>query len=158
MPASWGHNPSPEFVREAFLGRFEASYEADPNSGCWLWNKALRTDGYGNTSFGKRDIGAHRASYIAHVGLVPDGLFVCHRCDTPACVNPHHLFLGTAADNNRDRELKGRTARGPRVTHCTHGHEFTPENTYTWRGSRTCRACNRLARQRVDQKRRGARG
>lgn len=52
-------------------------------------------------------------SYLAYRGPIPDGYFVCHKCDTPACVNPDHLFVGTNADNVADRDKKGRVAKGP---------------------------------------------
>jgi hypothetical protein len=82
---------------------------------------------------------------------------VCHRCDNRLCVNPEHLFLGTNADNVADRVRKGRTVKGPRVTHCKHGHEYTAENTYhTRRGSRLCRACALAAMKIFGQLRRRA--
>lgn len=56
---------------------------------------------------GKRE-NAHRLSYKIHVGNIPDGMFVLHRCDTPQCVRPDHLFLGTNRDNVLDMKQKGR--------------------------------------------------
>lgn len=55
---------------------------------------------------------SHRLAYEAWVGPIPDGMHVLHRCDNPPCINPAHLFLGTDAENVRDRDGKGRTARG----------------------------------------------
>lgn len=100
---------------EPALTRFERFVERDPNSGCWLWTGKLDHRGYGQFWLGPRKTSehAHRASWKLHVGPIPPGhgyhgTCVCHWCDTPACVNPAHLFLGTVTDNNRDTLIKGR--------------------------------------------------
>ena len=97
---------------------FLAKICTDSRTGCWLWNGAKFENGYGAFSYRNKTVRAHRWSYNYWVGPIPDGLLVCHRCDTPACVNPDHLFVGTQRDNLDDREQKGRTLRGenhPRV-------------------------------------------
>lgn len=79
--------------------------------GCWLWTGRLVRHGYGQISLGGRHpkrAAAHRASWEIANGPVPDGLWVLHHCDNPPCVRPDHLFLGTAKDNSRDRDIKGR--------------------------------------------------
>jgi len=93
------------------LERFERMHIPEPNSGCWLWTAALWGE-YGTFWLDGRGVLAHRAAYEIFIAKPPPDQFVCHRCDTKLCVNPEHLFLGTAADNMRDRDRKLRQAKG----------------------------------------------
>ncbi len=92
--------------------RFDTHWVPEPNSGCWLWTAFCDTRGYGKFSFNGRNRMAHRASWEIHNSPIPSGLFACHKCDTPACVNPEHLFLGTQLENKRDSMNKGRYQGG----------------------------------------------
>lgn len=68
--------------------------------------------GYGQMNVGGRPQLAHRLSWQIHRGAIPEGMYVCHKCDTPACVNPEHLFVGSSMDNARDKCAKGRQRWG----------------------------------------------
>ena len=101
--------------RVALETRFWRSVERIPEHSCWEWVGARNQDGYGVISVGGRrspQERAHRLSWRLHYGEIPAGMLVLHRCDNSSCVNPDHLFLGTQADNMRDKIQKGR-ARYP---------------------------------------------
>lgn len=93
--------------------RFEEKVDrsAGPD-GCHLWTACLNEAGYGRFNPGGRvqPVKAHRWAYIQAHGPIPDGLEVCHSCDTPACVNVRHLWLGTHRQNMQDMAAKGRAS------------------------------------------------
>ena len=78
---------------------------------CWEWLSVINHEGYGRMWFLGRFVQAHRLSWMFHNGEIPEGMLVCHRCDTPACVNPSHLFLGTVEQNMMDCVHKGRRTK-----------------------------------------------
>lgn len=130
-----------------------------PVTGCWLWIRQIGANGYPRiTAESVAYRPAHRISYSAFRldgADIPRGLCVCHKCDTPACVNPDHLFLGTHRDNLIDSLRKGRRSASALATdtHCAQGHPWTPDTTYMYHGRRSCKACNKLAVERYQAKR-----
>jgi len=89
------------------MKRFEEKYKEIEN-GCWIWKKLTKTHRYGNFYFNGKSQQSHRVSWQLHFGEIPEGMKVLHKCDTPGCVNPEHLFLGTQKDNVLDCIKKGR--------------------------------------------------
>ena len=100
--------PAPIVRDEAWLRR---GSDEQPG-GCWLWRSA-KPGRYGHTTIRGVTVDVHRIAYAVMVGPIPDGMMVLHTCDTPACVNPAHLFTGTGSDNMRDAAQKGRLVPPP---------------------------------------------
>ena len=88
-------------------GRFDSKYSID-KAGCWIWTASRHNTGYGAIGVaGNKVSTAHRVSWMLHRGPIPDGMWVLHKCDVRACVNPDHLYLGTVKDNARDLRERG---------------------------------------------------
>lgn len=102
---------------------FEIRSMPEPNSGChiWLGPQMKLRNGYGNFICEGVQKRAHRAAWEFYRGPIPAGLHVLHRCDTPLCVNPNHLFLGTQQDNMKDKRRKGRAPSGTNHWKYVHG-------------------------------------
>ncbi len=141
---------------ENHFERLKAKMVVSPSTGCWLWtgvvkkNRKYPSHNYGltwlpapGTKRGQRSVGAHRAMWIVLHGEPGEDLDVCHKCDTPLCINPDHLFLGTHQQNLADSRNNGRHFHGSQKA-CKWGHPFEGDNVYvTNSGRRQCKTCCR---------------
>jgi hypothetical protein len=117
--------------RPSVDARFDAKWVLDPRTGCHVWTGAKHPMGYGNFNRGdRRFIAAHQFAWERRNGPVPVGLVLDHFvCSNPPCCNPSHLKVVTRGQNVLRSDV-GPSARNAAKTHCDHGHEFTPDNTY----------------------------
>ena len=115
----------------------------DKTGECWLWLSSKHPSGVGYVQFRGKPSYAPIVAWIESHGPIPEGMEICHHCDTPACVRPEHIFAATHAENMKDMQRKGRSRR--KETHCHRGHEFARDGFY-WIGTqRRCRPCQRTA-------------
>jgi len=125
--------------------RFWSKCAIEPDGGCWLWTRCTFSNGYGKYTFGGRTHYAHRLAYEMHHGVSPGQAFVCHRCDNPPCINPEHLWLGTARDNALDMHAKGRNRTTPRQGEAHHANKLEERDVIImrllaeWLGVPLCR-------------------
>ena len=139
--------------KQQIQGRIEAKVVVT-DAGCWEWLGTRSKSGYASISIFGVSRRAHRVLYEIVVGAIPDGLQLDHLCRVRHCVNPVHLEPVTPREN----VLRGvgPSAQAAAREECIHGHAYTPENTYVWRGHRACRECRRLTLRRRYARRRAA--
>lgn len=115
--ARWWRWGDPSVVkRKAVESLADLLARTKRNGDCLEWQRSKNAEGYGSVAFAGRIWSTHRLSYTLAVGVIPDGLLVCHHCDNPSCINPAHLFVGTNGDNVRDSVRKGRNKPPPHPT------------------------------------------
>ena len=105
--------------RRSLEDRFWSHVKKGKPDDCWEWTAGKNSDGYGYIGVEGKMVRAHRLSWEIHNGPIPEGMQILHYCDNPGCVNPFHLFLGSNADNVRDKTEKGRQS-----------HQYGEENGY----------------------------
>ncbi len=137
-----------EMVRsERFTSKYVLRKSEWMEQPCWAWIAGCNKGGYGQYHFNGRAHGAHRVSYMGHIGPIADGLQIDHLCERKICCNPDHLDIVTDAEHRR----RGRF----RHTHCKRGHEQFADNVYTYPdGKFTCHVCMKIhgARSRIGRR------
>ncbi len=98
------------------ISRLQARAIRDENTGCLVWQGSKAKGGYGQITYRRMLMRTHRLAWEAHHGPVPQGRYVCHACDNPACAAIEHLFLGTPKENYRDMRKKGRARYNAKLT------------------------------------------
>jgi hypothetical protein len=123
---------------------FEAMYQPEPNTGCWLWTHTVDAEGYGRYMLNYKAVLGHRESFrLARGFLPPKGMHLDHLCRQRSCVNPDHLEPVTSRENTR-RGITAEVNRAKQLakTHCPSGHAYDEANTaLTRQGFRRCRIC-----------------
>lgn len=134
-------------INEHFAYFFAKSTTTD--NGCIEWAGSKDKDGYGRIKKASGSYKAHRLSYMLNIGDIPDDREICHKCDNPSCVNPDHLFVGTAKDNATDREIKG---RGNHTARCKEYKLVSPSGqVFTIIGITEFANANGLAQSKLSQ-------
>ena len=127
-------------ARKSTKERLDEKYVIDDEPGCWIWTAGKNKQGYGRISVCNKARLAHRVSYELHVGDIPDGLDLLHKCDNPACINPACLFPGTHQDNMEDMVKKGRSGRRPSIDRFHESYEVNQETgCWEWQKSLHCK-------------------
>lgn len=137
----WNSHPVGWEGRKPVADRFwEKVHKSDEPDGCWEWTGCILKDGYGRFGYeSRKQTTAHRVAWMLTYGPIPEGMEVCHRCDTrypPSdrryrrCCRPDHLFLGTKDDNMADMISKGRHAQGDRSGYRRHKTRYTEGERY----------------------------
>lgn len=132
-----------------WLARAMKKILVDTN-GCWRWQGFKGKTGYAQIPYRGQALNGHRTMYRVHYGVnLETEQYVLHRCDVRDCVNPEHMWIGTAKDNNNDCADKGRHFEGTK-TYCDHGHPLFGDNLRVAKQHppktgirRVCRACER---------------
>lgn len=127
------------------MNRFWDKVNIKSDTECWEWTACTDGRGYGAFSMKNKAQKAYRVSYELTFGAIPKGFDIDHLCRNTLCVNPKHL----EAVSHRENVMRGNSfmAKKAKQTHCSHGHEYTPENTGKHHGRRYCKACQKTPEQ-----------
>lgn len=150
-------------MAKSVLVRFQEKYTVDPETGCWLWKACIAPNGYGLFHDGKL-MGAHRFSYMFHIGNIPTDFDLDHLCRVRRCVNPNHLEAVPHSENVRrglspSIIVRANAERQKARTHCPKGHEYTAENIYVQISKRdgnyrVCKTCRKASYEKSNARQR----